>query len=111
MFSPGTVQANAVPRLPLLAPPPLFPLIVVQMHCLPLWEWPSHLVNRQLWPVLESTACHVAGAHHPRISAQKGSEALEQAAQGSDGITIPGSVWKVCGCGTWGLVVSMEALG
>jgi len=27
---------------------------------------------------------------------------LDQAAQGSGGVPIPGGVQKLCGCGTWG---------
>lgn len=64
-------NANAVPRLPLLTLPPLSLLFGVQIHCLPHWEWPSHLVNRWLRHVLEPTACHVADGHHPGISPQK----------------------------------------
>lgn len=30
------------------------------------------------------------------------SSSLEQAAQGCGGVTIPGSVQKLCGCGAWG---------
>jgi len=33
---------------------------------------------------------------------QKSGQALEQAAQGSSGVTIPGGVQKTCRCGTWG---------
>lgn len=37
-----------------------------------------------------------------KISLQKGGQALEQAALGSAGVTIPGRVEKMCGCGAWG---------
>lgn len=36
--------------------PLLSPLFGVQVHCLPHWEWPSHLVNRWWRRVLESAA-------------------------------------------------------
>lgn len=32
----------------------------------------------------------------------KGNQALEQAAQGRDGVTIPGGIHKTCRCGPWG---------
>jgi len=32
----------------------------------------------------------------------KSGQALEQAAQGGSGVTIPGGVQKMCRCGTWG---------
>lgn len=36
------------------------------------------------------------------------SQALQQAGPGSGGITIPGTVKKTGGCGTWGQAVSGE---
>lgn len=44
---------------------------------------------------------------------RKGGRALEQAAQRSERVTIPGSVPKICGCDTWGLglVVNSVVMG
>lgn len=41
-----------------------------------------------------------------------GCQALEQAAQGRGGVTIPGRGQRVCGCGIWrhGLVVNTEGI-
>ena len=42
----------------------------------------------------------------------KSGQALDQAAQGSGGVPIPGGVQKPCGCGTWGHgLASMVVLG
>jgi len=39
-------------------------------------------------------------------------QALEQAVQGSGGVTIPGGVQKTCGSGTWGYgLAGMVVLG
>jgi len=37
-----------------------------------------------------------------KISLRESGQALEQAAQGSGGVTIPGGVEKMCRCGTSG---------
>lgn len=65
------MQTNAIPRFSPLAPRPLSPLVGMQVRCLPHWEWPSHLVNKWPWHILESAACHVAGGHHPRTSPER----------------------------------------
>lgn len=49
----------------------------------------------------------------PPQSGGRGDQALEQTAQGSDGIISPGSVRKMCKCGSGGhgLVVELAVLG
>ena len=40
--------------------------------------------------------------YHGKFILQKSGNALEQASQGGDGVTIPGGVQEMCRCGTKG---------
>lgn len=41
----------------------------------------------------------------------KACKALEWTAQGSYGVTIPGNIQKMCGCGNWGHGLVMNVVG
>ena len=49
--------------------------------------------------------------YEEKILLRKSSEALAQAAQGGDGVTIPGGVQEPCRCGTEGHSGHMLVMG
>lgn len=93
--------------------------------CSTLWWWRKRgggwtLLSRTRWQNKKKQLLFVPGevwiGYYGKILHQKGCQALEEAAQGSGGITIPGTDLKMSRCplGTWfraGLMVGLDDPG